>query len=286
MDFEVQHRTGYTYDSRVSDSINEVRLCPVSDSFQVCHSFDLQIEPHGANVIRRLDFYTNQVHSFELVDPHDRLQVVSRSRVETFPDERAFAVSSDPSRLPAMIQDEWLHDFLIDSKHVPIVPMIVHEAREIALPMQDVQQAVEQIMAFIYNGFTYSPGATLVETSAVEVFKERKGVCQDFAHLMIALCRSVGIPARYVSGYFWIDQAKEGGADDNTASHAWVECFLPNVGWVGYDPTHNRRVDEIYIKVAIGRDYSDVRPLSGTYRGKSKAVMDVAVDVQLLNGAK
>lgn len=283
MKFDVQHRTLYSYDAPVRDSINEAWLCPVSDDLQICHKFDLRIEPSGASVLRRLDFYTNQVHSFELVEPHDRLEVVSSSTVETFSDKRDLKVDSDPGLLPALQRDEWLYDFLNASKHVAIPPMIIHEARDLVTPMQDVQQAVEQIMAFIDAAFTYSPGATLVETSVTEVFEERNGVCQDFAHVMIALCRAVGIPARYVSGYFWIEKSLEGEADDNTQSHAWVECYLPGIGWVGYDPTHNRRVSEIYIKVAIGRDYADVRPLYGTYRGKSRAVMDVAVKVLRLD---
>ena len=225
MNFNIQHRTSYTYSSPIRDSINEAWLCPVSDMLQLCHSFDLEIVPSGANVLRRLDFYTNQVHSFELVEPHDRLQVVSRSNVETFPDSRDFSVSTNPAALPNLPQNEWLYDFLHASKYVPIVPMIRHEARDIVTPIRDVQQAVEQIMTFVDAGFTYTPGATLVETPVIEVFEHRKGVCQDFAHAMTALCRAVGIPARYVSGYFWVEQKTNGAADDNTASHAWLNAF-------------------------------------------------------------
>lgn len=234
-------------------------------------------------MLRRLDFYANQVHSFELVEPHSRLDVMARSTVETFPENRNLSVASDPALLPALLQEDRLYDFLHSSKHIPIIPMILHEAREIAMPMQDVQQAVELIMAFVKNGFTYCLGATLVETRVEEVFRERNGVCQDFAHVMISLCRAIGIPTRYISGYFWVEEGEGGTGDDNTASHAWVESYLPGIGWVGYDPTHNRRVDENYVKVAVGRDYFDVRPLSGSYRGKSAAVMDVAVQVTRLD---
>lgn len=282
MKFEVRHTTKYTYDRPIRDSFNEVRLCPVSDSLQLCHRFELSIEPSSAKILRRLDFYTNQVHSFELVEAHDHLEVVSDSLVETFADARDFSVHADPGKLEGLKQDEWTYDFISDSNHVPLVPLVLHEAREIVTPIDDVQLAVEKILAFIDAEFVYTPGATLVETPMQEVFGHRKGVCQDFAHAMIALCRAVGIPARYVSGYFWVERPGNRSADDNRVSHAWVECFLPGIGWVGYDPTHNRRVNETYIKVAVGRDYSDVKPLSGTYRGQSKAVMDVAVDVQRL----
>ncbi|HKK17654.1 MAG TPA: transglutaminase family protein, partial [Opitutales bacterium] len=208
MEFEVQHRTAYSYDSPVRDSINEAWLCPVSDSLQICRDFELKIEPEGAKVLRRLDFYTNQVHSFELVEPHDRLEVISRSRVETFPDRRDFTLPSDPARLPGLLREEWFYDFLHASKYVSIIPMVLHEARQITEPMQDVQRGVGQIMAYLHDNFTYSKGVTAVETSFVELFEKRKGVCQDFAHVMIALCRSVGIPARYVSGYFWVEGEK------------------------------------------------------------------------------
>jgi transglutaminase-like putative cysteine protease len=161
--------------------------------------------------------------------------------------------------------------------------MIIHEAREIVDTSSSVRAAVESIMAFIDTEFIYASGSTRVESTVVHVFEQKRGVCQDFAHLMIALCRAVGIPARYVSGYFHVDRPVSGSADDNSASHAWVECFLPGIGWAGYDPTHNRRVSPRYIKVAVGRDYADVRPLAGTYRGDSNAKMEVSVRVERLD---
>ncbi len=281
MNFTVQHRTSFVYDAIVYESINEAYLCPVSNDFQVCHSFDLDIQPAGSNILRRIDFYTNQVHHFELIEPHDRLDVVARSTVETFPDVRDFTVFSDASLLPNLIRDESTYDFLNASERIHLVPMIIHEAREIAGEFSDVRQAVELLMGFVYHEFTYRPGATAVDTRVDQVFAQREGVCQDFAHVMIALCRGLGIPARYVSGYFYAGSAGAGTADDNTESHAWVDCFLPQIGWVAYDPTHNRRAGEQYIKVAVGRDYRDVRPVSGTFRGKARAEMEVSVDVQL-----
>jgi transglutaminase-like putative cysteine protease len=136
----------------------------------------------------------------------------------------------------------------------------------------------------VCEDFEYVPGSTQVGSPVSQVFEQRQGVCQDFAHLMIALCRVVGIPARYVSGYFYIARTVGGSADDNSVSHAWVECCLPGIGWVGYDPTHNRRVGTTYIKVAIGRDYADVRPLAGTFRGETVAQMEVSVRVERLDG--
>lgn len=283
MRFSVQHLTHYRYSVPVWDSFNDAHLCPVSDDFQSCESFELKIQPQSSSVLRRLDFYTNQVHHFEVTEPHDSLEVVANSVVETFSDVRNYSVSSSFKSLAGLDRDERYYDFLNASKRVELIPMIEHEAKELVDPMGDVQAEAERIMAFIFNQFEYAPGATQVESTVSEVFAHKCGVCQDFAHLMIALCRAVGVPARYVSGYFYVENAVIGSAADNTASHAWVECFLPAIGWVGYDPTHNRRVDATYIKVAIGRDYVDVRPLAGTFRGESQADMEVAVQINRID---
>jgi transglutaminase-like putative cysteine protease len=280
MKFSVQHITRYTYADPVWDSFNDAHLCPVSDDLQCCESFELIITPENPRVLRRLDFYTNQVHHFEVVAPHHSLEVEARSVVQTNSDVRDFTVPCSILSLSGLNHDERYYDFLVGSQRVPLSPMFEHEAKEIVADLQDVKLQVEAIMGFIFNNFRYAPGSTHVESNVSQVFEHKRGVCQDFAHVMIALCRSVGIPTRYVSGYFYIERSVAASALDNSASHAWVECFLPGIGWGAYDPTHNRRVDATYIKVAAGRDYVDVRPLAGTFRGGSLAKMDVAVRVQ------
>jgi transglutaminase-like putative cysteine protease len=281
--FSVQHITRYTYASPVWDSINDAHLCPVSDALQRCESFELKITPEYPNVMRRLDFYTNQVHHFEVMEPHEMLQVVACSRVETWEDSRDFTCDCPLDLLSGLDRDERYYDFLASSQRVALSPMIQHEAKEIVEGIDDVRLQVEAIMSFIYQQFRYAPGSTNVSSNVLQVFTYKRGVCQDFAHVMIALCRSIGIPARYVSGYFYIKKSATGFASDNTASHAWVECYLPRIGWVGYDPTHDCRVDATYIKVAIGRDYVDVRPLAGTYRGGAVAQMEVEVQVKSIS---
>ena len=282
MRFSVQHITRYTYAEPVWDSFNDAHLCPVSDDMQYCESFELKITPENPSVLRRLDFYTNQVHHFEVVEPHNTLQVAAQSIVKTVPDSRDFSVVCPEANLVGLGRDERYYDFLTGSPRVPLCPMFEHEAKEIVEGIVDVRLKVEAIMRFIFSEFLYSPGSTSVESKVMQVFEQKRGVCQDFAHVMIALCRSVGIPARYVSGYFYIEKFESGSALDNSASHAWVECFLPGIGWAGYDPTHDRRVDMTYIKVAAGRDYADVRPLAGTFRGGSVAEMEVEVRVAML----
>lgn len=282
MHFSLSHITRYRYESKVADSFNDAHLCPVSDAFQTCEAFSLLVNPTAGPVLRRLDFYTNQVHHFEVLAPHDSLEVIAQSKVLTIKDLRDYGVSSDPACLPLLIRDEQYYDFLHASDRVALTTPVLHEMRQLELASHDVRLQVERIMEFVFTQFEYSSGATQVETPVERVLELRKGVCQDFAHVMIALCRVAGIPARYVSGYFYTESRRSGTVDDNTASHAWVECYLPGIGWVGYDPTHNRRVNETYIKIAIGRDYVDVRPLAGTYRGLSKAQLYVEVKVERL----
>jgi transglutaminase-like putative cysteine protease len=282
MKFAIQHSTHYSYSSPVWESFNDAHLCPVSDNFQQCQSFDLKITPERTSLLRRLDFYTNQVHYFEVVERHESLNVVAQSVVETFADVRDCSRPPAFEALAGLDRDERYYDFLSSSARAQLSPLIEHESKELVDRSGDVCSQVERVMAFIFNQFEYSPGSTHVESDVAQVFRHRRGVCQDFAHIMIALCRSAGIPTRYVSGYFYVERMVSGSADDNTASHAWVECFLPGIGWVGYDPTHNRKVDASYIKVAIGRDYVDVRPLAGTYRGKAVADMHVSVKVERL----
>ncbi|WP_269522911.1 transglutaminase family protein [Coraliomargarita parva] len=281
MKLSITHATTFSYSSSVRDSMNDVRLCPVSDEWQQCQSFSLHVVPTEYSILRRLDFYMNQVHHIEVPDPHRELRIEARSVVETFADTRCFDRASDSALLPLLARSEQFYDFVSASERVPLVPAVIHVSKEV-LPdgMKDVQEAVLAVMGYVYQSFTYEPGYTNVETPVVEVFESRRGVCQDFAHVMIALCRCHCIPARYVSGYFHIEKAVEGTADDNMQSHAWVECYLPDIGWVGYDPTHHRRICDRYVKVAVGRDYSDVRPVAGTYRGDVDAQLDVTVRVE------
>lgn len=282
MKFAIQHSTLYEYASPVWESFNDAHLCPVSDNFQQCQTFDLKITPESTSTLRRLDFYTNQVHYFEVLAPHKSLQVVAHSVIETFADRRDLSLAPSFGQLVGLDRDERFYDFLNSSARAKLSPLIEHEAKELIDQSCNVLSQIERIMEFVFSEFKYAPGSTQVESDVAQVFAHRRGVCQDFAHIMIAFCRVVGIPTRYVSGYFFVERTVCGSADDNTASHAWVECFLPGIGWVGYDPTHNRRVNQSYIKVAIGRDYTDVRPLAGTYRGEAVAKMEVSVTVERL----
>lgn len=279
----VRHLTRYEYHGRVWDSFNEARLQPASDSSQLCSRFLLRIDP-AAEVREYPDFYGNTVHYFDLKPAHERLAVEALSTVETQPDARGALPASTPfAALKTSAVVEEYFDFLHDSHFVSLEADIWREAVD-ALPQgaQDLWLDTRTIGHHVYSTFTYTPRVTTVNTKPAEVVRTRRGVCQDFAHVMLGMCRTVGIPARYVSGYFFNPNR---APDEIEASHAWVEVFLPGFGWKGFDPTHNREPDTRYVKVAVGRDYGDIRPLGGTFRGAATREMSVEVQIMRQNAA-
>jgi transglutaminase-like putative cysteine protease len=274
----VRHLTRFHYDGPVLDSFNDARLCPVSDPLQRCVSFNLRIEPE-VPVHTFHDFYLNRVDHFELHQPHDRLDVESSAVVETRPDMRGPApVGLGLDSLADRTVDENYFDFIVESRFANHSVPIWRAALDIVgHSVTDLWKDAVKLGQHVHNTFVYDPASTHVHTNATEAMEDRRGVCQDFAHVMIALCRSQGIPARYVSGYFYNGAT----GDENEASHAWVEIFLPHYGWKAFDPTHNRLADTRYIKLAVGRDYADIKPVSGAFRGKGTQHMDVTVQIRL-----
>ena len=169
-------------------------------------------------------------------------------------------------------------EFLVDSHYVPLAVEVWKEAQDaLASGRSDIWSDTRAICKHVFTTFSYKPRSTGVATLATDAFKFRAGVCQDFAHVALGMCRSSGIAARYVSGYFYKAQH---GPNEEEASHAWIEAFVPGYGWAAYDPTHDRLADERYVKVASGRDYGDIRPVSGTYRGGKTRSLIVEVRVR------
>jgi len=278
MHLQVRHLTRFHYDGLVLDSYNDARLCPVSDPLQRCVSFNLRIDP-SVPVHTFHDFYLNRVDHFELHEPHSQLEVESLSVVETRPDARGPApYGLGPESLADRSVDENYFDFVVESKFANHSVAIWRAGLDIVgHAVSDLWGDSVKLGRHVFETFIYDPDSTHVHTNASEAMSDRRGVCQDFAHVMIALCRSQGIPARYVSGYFYNDKT----GDENEASHAWVEIFLPGFGWKAFDPTHNREADTRYVKLAVGRDYGDIRPVSGAFRGKGSQHMDVTVQIRL-----
>ena len=276
MKLHVLHRTRYKYENSVRDSFNECRLQPVSTGPQICHSFLLKILP-PSRLSHYLDFHLNYVHLFEITQPHNELSVEANSIVTTgdAPPLAAEATPFSLANIGECIRQERCYDFLQSSTYVEAGAELWRLALDVIEGQDDAWQASLTIMRYIYREFRYQPATTNAHTHMREVLSSRTGVCQDFAHVMLGLCRASKIPARYVSGYLYngpADQLK--GAQ---ASHAWVEVYIPGPGWCGLDPTNNRLADGHYVKVAVGRDYADVSPLKGTYRGTAKRHLTVDV---------
>jgi transglutaminase-like putative cysteine protease len=270
----VQHVTRLEFAGEVSESIMDVRLGPHDDEHQHTQRFSLRWEPHG-HVRRYADGFGNVAHLLTTIRTHGLVQVSAESEIETqLSDPFALPASAPPSPGPLELADA-----INPSQLVPALPVLT----ELAAPVRHLEpfEAVRRLSELVHHRFDYRPGVTDVTTSVAEVVSGGSGVCQDFAHLLIGLCRAIGIPARYVSGY--IVTADAGGPSRGAgASHAWAEAFTPSHGWRGFDPTNNLLANDRYIKVAVGRDYHDVPPTRGTYRGASVGNLGVAVSTRVL----
>jgi len=283
MRYSITHRTTFVYGEPARDNVNEVRLCPLSNPHQAADFFVLKVIP--AIRLRKFnDLHSNRVHQFEVSYPHTRLLIESRAIVSVarLVDYSALPYGFRICDLPALRSREECCEFLPDSVYVQRSPEIWREALDVQDGSTDVFQTAYALMSFIYERCQYLPGSTDPSTTALEVFREKRGVCQDFAHLLIAYCRSLTIPCRYVSGYIW-----DPGAGGNEtmrgaqASHAWAEIYLPSHGWIGLDPTNNKVANEQYVVIATGRDYEDAAPVKGTfYGGGLQRSMEVFVEVQ------
>jgi transglutaminase-like putative cysteine protease len=269
MKLEIVHGTRYRYSGRIAETVMEVRLRPMDGNGQRCLEFELDIssglEPHAYR-----DGYGNNVHYFNLVRPHTKLSVISRSVVETGVD-----LDEDPG-------EELVHDFLRYRSPVKDVPGI-HELASrhpIADPTSPaaVEEALDQLTLAISRDFAYDRAVTNVYSAVDEVLELKAGVCQDFAHLFIAVARAMGVPARYVSGYIHAPR----GSGIATASHAWAEAWVPTRGWVGYDATHPIRTSDHHVRLAVGRDYSDAAPTRGIYVGSATGTMEVTVRTRIV----
>ena len=283
MRFQITHATRYEYERPAYDSHNELRLRPWDSAMQHCESFTLETEPSAA-IHAYHDFFGNHAHALSVADPHDALTIVARSVVEinappseTYP-EVPFSrfLSDDNARANSV------YEFLASSRYVPFSERLRKFFWMGARPRgaEDVAEYVMRVVAYVRDQFEYETTKTHVHSNVNDILKSGGGVCQDFAHLTIGLLRLAGVPARYVSGYLAPAEEAPGGMLGEQASHAWLEAWLPGPGWIGFDPTHRCRTDERHIGMAIGRDYSDVPPIRGTYQSKgSKSVMRVDLNI-------
>ncbi|PJK22397.1 transglutaminase family protein [Mycolicibacterium goodii] len=273
----VVHSTGYAYKSAVTASFNEARLTPRSDSRQNVILNRVETVP-ATRSYRYVDYWGTAVTAFDLHAPHTELEVTSSSVVETEVGEKpAETVSWDDLRTEAVI--DRFDEVLGPTHYTPRSKRIDRVGRSIAKE-HDPFEAVVAAAQWVRSELDYVPGTTGVHSSGLDALREGKGVCQDFAHLSLIMLRGMGIPARYVSGYLHPSREAAIGDTIDGQSHAWVQAWTG--GWWDYDPTNDTEINEQYISVGVGRDYSDVAPLKGIYSGEGSTDLDVVVEITRL----
>ena len=266
--YSIRHLTRFRYKNPVSESIMETRMHPRSDHSQHCLSFSLSVSPR-CRVFSYRDHYGNNVQHFDIPGEHDQLVIVAESLVEQQiqMDVPAFLAPDAWDALDAVVADGDYGEMLLPSTFAQPTPALLELARKLnVVRRDDPLMVVHELNKSIYEYFEYVPRSTRVDSPIDEAIASHQGVCQDFAHTMIALLRQIGIPARYVSGYLYR------GREDHDrslpdASHAWVEVLLPHLNWVGIDPTNDLIAYNRHIRTAVGLDYADVPPTHGVFRG-------------------
>ncbi len=284
MRFTVTHSTVYRYTNPASESFAELRLWPRDSGTQTVLRRDLEVDP-VVPVDHYVDYFGNNVEFFSVPFRHNSLTVRATADVETrsAPDLSEF-LQTPLGEARQLYHSQMLRvfDFLQPTDFVPLASSLKNLRWRRFHDADALGPSLLALNTWIYGRFRYCPGATEVGTPLSLVVRERQGVCQDFAHLMLSILRANGIPARYVSGYIEAgDPAHTNGrAVSAAASHAWVEVFLPGGHWWGLDPTNNQLIGERHVQIAAGRDYNDVAPMRGTYKGAQDQQLKVIVELR------
>jgi transglutaminase-like putative cysteine protease len=279
--YTIRHVTKFTYETPISESVMEVRMQPRSEGAQRCIHFGLSTTP-SSRVKMYQDSEGNIVHHFNIPGRHSRLIVTAESLVDcaAFPELPAKLAANAWDRLDVLAASGEYWELLNPSPFTRPTPLLEQLTRDIGLERgDDPLSTLRQLMAEMYARFDYIPRSTRVDSPIDDALEARCGVCQDFAHISIALIRHLGVPCRYVSGYISGEADEVRSSAD--ATHAWVEALLPEIGWVGFDPTNNLVAGDRHIRVAIGRDYADVPPTRGVYKGMSAVRSELGVAVSV-----
>lgn len=279
--YRATHTTRYSYEAPVSQCLSEVRLTPRALPWQIVLERTISSTPEPASVDERKDYYGNAVSLLSILERHDRFTTIATSIVQVEPrppmaestlrwEEIRDEIASQ--RTPDAIDSV---EFVFDSPFVAAAPELAEFARTSFEPGRPLLSAAADLSHRIHEEFTYRPTVTTIDTPVLETLRTKRGVCQDFAHLMIGALRSLGLPARYVSGYLRSGADYEGAE----ASHAWVSVFLPERGWIDFDPTNDVMPETGHITLAWGRDYGDVAPVKGVALGGGRQTVEVEVRV-------
>jgi transglutaminase-like putative cysteine protease len=282
MFYSVRHVTRFRYSNPVRQSVMELKMQPRSESHQALRNFQIATMPR-AQLYAYTDHFGNAVYHFNVLREHSELRIEAQSVIEVS-HVRVLPATTDSlewERYNGLNLRAEHYDLLGPSTFACSSPELTRfaAAHELERPQGDTLSALKKLNTAIYSAFDYEVGVTQVHSPIEQALTAGRGVCQDFAHIMIAVARSWGVPARYVSGYLYHRrQDKDRSGED--ATHAWVEAYLPSFGWIGFDPTNNIMAGERHIRVAVGRDYADVPPTRGTFKGDADSELGVAVAVE------
>jgi transglutaminase-like putative cysteine protease len=281
MFYSIRHVTRFRYSAPVRESVMELRMQPRSEGPQTLRSFQISTNPR-AQLYAYTDHLGNAVYHFNMLREHEELRIEAQATVEigTMP---AWPDAVDPlewGRYNTFNLNDDQFDMLEPSKFARPSPELQSfmKIAELEKPLGDPLSALRVLQRGIYDSFEYQSGITGVDSPIEEALEARRGVCQDFAHIMTTIAREWGIPTRYVSGYLYHKGSRDRSAAD--ATHAWIESYLPSLGWVGFDPTNNIMAGERHIRAAVGRDYADVPPTRGTYKGGADSELSIAVSLE------
>ena len=283
MVYSIRHVTHFSYEPAVRESVMEVRTQPRSEWHQRCLSFYLDVQPL-ASVFVYLDFLGNSVHHFDIPARENDVRITAKALVEVqgVPEPNS-TDSGSWEDLDARVTQGDFWEMLLPSKFAQPSQLLLDFARELDLKRgANPFETVLQLNQGLGERLDYVPNSTKVDSPIDDALRSRQGVCQDFSHIMTTLVRMLHVPCRYVSGYLFHDE-KHPDRSSQGATHAWVEVFLGQLGWVGFDPTNNLLCGDRHIRVAVGRDYADVPPTRGVYKGEAQSALNVAVVVNEVN---
>ncbi len=288
MRLDICYRTKFAFDAPVRESQNELRACPVTDSRQQLLSYRVTVEP-SARMLSFTDYWGTRVDHFGVTGAHGTLEVMAEASVDT-QDPPAIASTAPMESLgdPDFLNQH--NEYLKPTRHTEWDEAMATEARGLATTSRsDVADTLAALNQFAAAQLAYQPGTTEIGQPIADVLAKGGGVCQDYAHLAVALCRSIGIPARYVSGYLFSSNDRTGSIDGDLVrvqTHAWFEAAVPGWGWLPLDPTNQLAVGRQHVKIGHGRDYDDVPPLRGVYSGPGTPEVDAAVEIRRMDPAR
>jgi transglutaminase-like putative cysteine protease len=278
--FNIHHVTKYEYDRPVKESVNEIMIYPFASNEQEVLFHELNITDHP-DILLINDYWGNKAGMFNVMAAHKLMVIESKLIVRTLGKTEHLTSTTGFEALKNEVADNLLLLELSFIQEIELREKMKELIKEIYEPGNSIMGIVEKCSHYIFDNFQYIKGITTIETTVAEILELRSGVCQDFAHVMLEILRSLHIPSRYVSGYIC---PNKNGMRGEGATHAWVEAWIPGTGWTGIDPTNNVWVTNHHVKLAVGRNFNDCSPIKGTFKGPARQSLSVFVSVGYEDG--